>query len=131
MIAAALILASPQVLAPPPIYTVRETTDAEFCAMGDRLAKSLQPELPKMVDSSTRIDGIVALCAVRTLTWNKTLMAVPSDMRDGWQGRKQAQWNAIVCGNTAFAPMYRRGWTFTQNLTFQDGTRVVMDAKCA
>ena len=118
--------------APPPSITPTRSvrTDAEICEYLRALAESTTRELPMMVDTVTRFDGMSAICALRTITWNKFVMADESSFREGWQDRKQAQFNQLICGNEAFEPMARRGWRFVQNLTFQSGGRYVMEARC-
>jgi len=94
------------------------------------MSVDLLAESPMMVDAVTRLDGMSVICSLRTVTWNKFVNVDAPQLRDGWQGRKQTQFNDIVCKNEAFRPLARRGWRFVQNLTFRSGERVIMDAKC-
>jgi hypothetical protein len=105
-------------------------TDAKACVNLNKVVDALQPELPKMVDAVTRTDGISVLCAARTYTTNKTLLVNASTMRDGWQGRKQAQFDQITCENEIFGPLARSGWRFVMNFTFLSGERFSFVAKC-
>jgi hypothetical protein len=91
---------------------------------------ALQPELPKMVDAATRTDGISVLCAARSYTTNKTLLLNVTAMRDGWQGRKHAQFDQITCTDKIFGPLARDGWRFVMNFTFSSGERFTFVAKC-
>ncbi len=113
-----------------PARDYSQTTDAQFCAEARRLSAGMMAELPVMVDTVTRMDGMSVICSLRSVAWNKFVMVEMSSLREGWQGRKQSQFNAIICGNEAFRPMARRGWRFVQNLTFQSGERVTQEASC-
>ncbi len=121
--------------APPPVVsTVIPNTeamaDAQACERLRATAREVTAELPMMIDTVTRLDGMSVICSLRAVTWNKFIRADMSEMREGWQNRKQAQFNGIICGNASFVPLARRGWRFTQNLTFQSGERIIMDADC-
>lgn len=112
----------------PPDFS--RTTDAEFCSIGKQLTASVTAELPVKVDAITRLDGMSLFCSLKTVAWNRFLSVDLATFREGWQARKQQQWNAVVCKNPLFVVMARRGWRFTQNLTFQSGERFVQDANC-
>jgi len=115
---------------PPPAVPVGIRNDREACETLNKVVASMQPELPKMVDAITRTDGISVICAARTYTTNKTLLADISAMREGWQGRKQAQLDQMTCADEYFGPLARRGWRIVVNFTFLSGERVTMVAKC-
>ncbi|MEO7688082.1 MAG: hypothetical protein ABIS51_02265 [Sphingomonas sp.] len=87
-------------------------------------------ELPKMVDRITRTDGMAIFCSLRTVTTNKSFLLPLSQFREGWQARKQEQWNRATCDDSFFGPMARKGWRFTENITFTSGERFILDAKC-
>lgn len=114
----------------PPRVIRSDITDAEACSTLSRIVRDVQPELPKMIDAATRLDGVSVVCALRTHANNKFILVPLASFRDGWQARKQAQWNDIVCRNEAFRPLQKRGWRFVQNLTFVSGERFSLDAKC-
>lgn len=107
MIALVVALALAQVtpierpIAPPPADYSR-TTDAEFCSIMRQVAASVAPDLPRMVDAVTRVDGVSVFCGLRTYATNKFIMMDMSTMREGWRARKQEQWNQIICTNAAF-----------------------------
>jgi hypothetical protein len=124
--------AAQRIEAPPVMQRVQtvEQTDAEFCATGREAVARSQVDLPLMIDAMTRLDGFSIMCGLRTVAWNKTVLADVSQMREGWRARKQRQWNEAICSNEEFNPAQRRGWRFVQNLVFRDGTRVILDAAC-
>jgi hypothetical protein len=126
----ALLLAAAE---PVPTITVERVvvwTDEQACSEFKKIAKDMQSELPMMVDKITRVEGVAVFCALRSYAVNKTLLIKASEFRDGWLGRKQAQWNDINCKNSAFRPLIDRGWRFTQHMTFISGERFTLDAKC-
>lgn len=106
-------------------------SDSEACATLRKIAEDTTRELPIMVDAITRTDGMSVICSLRSFTVNKFLNVDLSAFRQGWDARKQAQWNQIICRNEAFAPLQKRGWRFTQNLTFRSGERFMQDASCS
>ncbi|RYG94776.1 MAG: hypothetical protein EON58_15525 [Alphaproteobacteria bacterium] len=115
---------------PPVVMIPRRDPDGEACAILRDLAARTQADLPLMADKITRTDGFSVMCGLRTVTWNKTFLVDLSNFREGWQGRKQAQFSQIVCESEAFLPLARRGWRFAMNVTFQSGQRFVLDADC-
>lgn len=106
-------------------------SDVEACATLRKIAEDTTRELPIMVDAITRTDGMSVICSLRSFTVNKFLNVDLSAFRRGWEARKLAQWNQIICRNEAFAPLQKRGWRFTQNLTFKSGERFEQDASCS
>ena len=132
----ALLLAqasAPLLAPPPPMITLPspDLTDKQACALFEKVAADIQPELPKMVDKTTRLDGVVVICSMRIFQNNKFINVPVSSFREGWKKRKQAQWNEMNCSNRAFLPLVRRGWRLVQALTFISGERYIMDTKCA
>lgn len=115
---------------PPVVMIPPRDPDGEACAILRHIAAVTQADLPIMADKITRTDGFSVMCGLRTVAWNKTFLANLSDFREGWRGRKQAQFNQVVCENEAFLPLARRGWRFAMNLTFQSGERFILDADC-
>jgi hypothetical protein len=115
----------PTVQVPP-----RQVTEVEACVRLRKIAEDTTRELPIMVDAVTRTDGMSVVCALRTFTVNKFIAVDVREFREGWEARKLAQWNQIICRNEAFGPLQKRGWRFTENLTFKSGERFTHDANC-
>lgn len=117
-----------------PVTTIqvppRRETDAQACIELRKIAEDTTRELPIMVDAITRTDGMSVLCSLRTVTFNKSIAIDVKQFREGWEARKLAQWNQIICGKAAFGNLARRGWRFTENMTFQSGERFSHDASC-
>lgn len=108
----------------------RQDTDAQACVRIRKIADDTTRELPVMVDAITRTDGMSVICALRTVTFNKSILVELGQFREGWADRMQSQWNQIICRNGAFSPLQKRGWRFAQNMTFRSGERVTYDASC-
>ena len=115
---------------PPVVRIPPRDLDREACTILRDLVAKTQADLPIMADRITRTDGFSVMCGLRTVAWNKTFLADLSNFREGWQERKQAQFNQLICENEAFLPMARRGWRFALNITFHSGQRFVLDADC-
>lgn len=115
-----------------PAITTRSSWigDKAFCDQAKNLEAAIQKELPVQADIATKTVGMSAICGLRTLDWNKFMQANLNELRDGWQGRKQTQWDDIICKNEAFGPAARNGWRFAVAITFLDGKRITIDAKC-
>jgi hypothetical protein len=132
MIASWTVLLGLAAIQAAPTITITQTPidDKQACAILTKIASDVQAELPKMLDSYTRLDGVVVLCLLRTSAQNKFVSAPASELREGWLERKQKQWSKIHCENEAFRPMIDRGWRFVSNITLLSGERFVLDAKC-
>ena len=105
--------------------------DQAFCAAMTVQAARAQRLSGAMIDSSTRWDGLTIDCNTRTLTWNKTVVANPSSVREGWEGRVRREFNDMICLTEDAMPAVRRGWRIEQVMTFAvDGTKVVHRADC-
>jgi hypothetical protein len=103
---------------------VDQSSDAEFCNIARRVTADLPPWT---VDATRRIDEISVSCSLRTITYE---MAVLAPMSDAWREEMKQQWNHRICDDDAFGSMARRGWRFTQNVTFEGGKRITQDAHC-
>ena len=130
MLIAALLLQA--ATSPPPIIIQKlpSPSPAERCRSLTKLVDSMQPELPKMVDAATRLDGVAVMCSVKMFNMNKFINAPMSSLREGWRDRKQAQWNQTICEDDDLRPLVWDGWSVQQRLTFVSGEMVVMKAEC-
>jgi len=127
---AALSLVTLRVSLEPRCPSCSRVSDAEFCAMQTRAVTDLKPKLPMHIDKITWVTGMVVVCSLRATTMNRSIAAKPSQMRPGWQAMAQSQLDETICGNPLFVVMARRGWRFSQNLTFIGGARVEQSAVC-
>ena len=125
-----LFLIQSATISPPPVVRTYDTIDAESCQKLGQIADNIQPELPKMVDKITRVDGVSVICSLKTFSYNKFLNVELKKFREGWLARKQGQWDQVNCENEAFKPLIDRGWRFVQNFTFLSGERFAIVAKC-
>jgi hypothetical protein len=116
---------------PPPVIVTRPlSADEMACRDLQAIANATMPELPKMVDTITRLDGIVTFCAVRTVNFAKFVNIDVKAFREGWLERKQAQWNDAFCKDAAYVALVQDGWRINQTLTFLSGERYVMTVAC-
>lgn len=118
--------AAPSTTEPSPV----SMSDAEFCSTMNSVSKEITNESPKMVDHVTRMDGMVTLCSVRTLAWNKSVLAaVPADAEQS-RLRHEANWTSGICQNALYRDMSLKGWKYVQYLTFRTGEHLTLSAKC-
>jgi hypothetical protein len=66
-------------------------------------------ELPKWVDAGTRVDAHVVTCRSKTYHVDKFINQPVSEMREGWRGRKEAQWDEMIC-HWNMGPLVKGGW---------------------
>lgn len=104
--------------------------DANFCAQMKQAAERGRSDIGTMLDKITRVDGIGVLCGSRVVTFYKFINVPPSAFRDGWKERKQKQWDAIYCTDPAWLPAVKAGWAISTTVTFLEGTRIYIEAKC-
>lgn len=123
----ALALAVAQ--SPPVQPLMLSSSDALACTELTQVAEPTVAHLPKWVDTVTRVDALVVTCPSRTYHVDKYINEPILGMREGWQGRKQAQWDKQVCLGS-MGPLVESGWRISQVLTFATGERIQMDARC-
>jgi len=104
--------------------------EAAFCTSMKDFAEKAKADEGIMLDQFTRSDGLAVLCGVRTITFYKFITVAPGLLRDGWNERKQAQWNEMFCKDAAWLPAIQAGWRVSQAVTFVDGTRIYVEVRC-
>ena len=104
--------------------------DASVCADLRARVEIANSDGPLWTDHMTRFDGVVVHCGFRVIEFKHFLDAAPSDLRDGWQGRKQSQWNSIYCSDAQMREIIEMGWTVTDVITFASGERFRLVADC-
>lgn len=106
--------------------------DAEFCSAMKELSETFNKDAPTWVDSTTRHDGMAVLCNAKIAEYKKFIKVTPAEFRDGWQQRKQAQWNSIYCDKEKpFREAIDNGWQIVANMTFIDGSIHRITAECS
>ena len=83
-----------------------------------------------MAQSSTRHDGVEVDCAAKTLEAKRFLNTEPDAMREGWEARKQRQWNATYCNHESWREAIDNGWSIISTLTFRTGEQMSFVAEC-
>jgi hypothetical protein len=105
-------------------------SDEDSCVALKRFADKANKDAGSMLDRVTRNDGMSVLCETKIIDFNKFLNIDPSALRDGWQERKQQQWNDIYCHDEYWSKAISAGWTVAQTMTFANGKRYWMTAEC-
>jgi len=67
----------------------------DFCVALEQFADKANKDAGSMLDTITRNDGMSVLRETKIIDFKKLLNIDPSALRDGWQQRKQQQWNDI------------------------------------
>jgi hypothetical protein len=102
----------------------------DFCNSVTEAAQRMNARRGRWLDRSTRHDGVVVDCEARTLEAKRFVNANPDDMREGWEGRKQRQWNASYCNHEHWREAIDNGWSIISTLTFRNGEQAVFVAEC-
>ena len=102
----------------------------EFCAAVTDIAHRMNARKGRWLDRSTRHDGVELDCEAKTLEVKRYLNADPDDMRQGWEARKEREWNARYCSDEAWREAIDNGWSIISTLTFRTGDQVSFVAEC-
>jgi hypothetical protein len=102
----------------------------DFCNSVTEAAQRMNARRGRWLDRSTRHDGVVVDCEARTLEAKRFVNADSDDMREGWEGRKQRQWNASYCNHESWREAIDNGWSIISTLTFRNGEQAVFVAEC-
>jgi len=84
----------------------------------------------KWLDRSTRHDGVEVDCEAKTLEAKRFLNTEPDAMREGWEARKQRQWNATYCNHASWREAIDNGWSVISTLRFRTGEQMSFVAMC-
>ena len=103
--------------------------DATFCIAMKEYAAEANKDVGSLVDRLARDDGVSVLCHEKVVSFNKSLVAEASQMRDGWQAHQQSQWNQAYC-SSFFSEAIKKGWQFTLTLTTVDGQKLSFQTEC-
>ncbi len=66
---------------------------------------------------------------VETLEVKRFLNADPDEMREGWEARKEREWNARYCNNESWREAIDNGWSIS-TLAFRTGEQLSFVADC-
>jgi hypothetical protein len=102
----------------------------EFCAAVTDIARRMNARKGRWLDRSTRHDGVELDCDAKTLEANRFIDADPDEMREGWQARKEREWNARYCNDESWREAIDNGWSIVSTLTFRTGEQVSFAAEC-
>jgi hypothetical protein len=84
----------------------------------------------RWLDRSTRHDGVELDCEAKTLEAKCFINADPDEMREGWEARKEREWNARYCNDEAWREAIDNGWSIISTLTFRTGKQMSFVAEC-
>jgi hypothetical protein len=102
----------------------------EFCAAVTDIARRMNARKGRWLDRSTRHDGVELDCDAKTLEAKRLVNADPDEMREGWQARKEREWNARYCNDESWREAIDNGWSIVSTLTFRTGEQVSFVAEC-
>jgi hypothetical protein len=114
-------------LMPPPAWAFDHD---EFCSAVTDIAQRLNSRKGRWLDRSTRQDGAVLDCELRTLEIKRYIHADPDDMRQGWESRKEREWNHRYCNDELWRRAIDHGWSIISTVTFRTGDQVTFLAEC-
>lgn len=104
-------------------------SNSAFCVELIQLTAGVNQDVPTKVDGITRLDGVIVECTAKAIEVLKFVNVPASDLREGWEQRKQDQWNQGHCFGPWIAAI-QNGWTVANTTTFPDGSRHHMVAQC-
>jgi hypothetical protein len=127
MRASTIPLAITLTLAPLPALSFDQD---EFCVAVSDIVRHTNARKGRWLDRSTRHDGVELDCDAKTLEAKRFVNADPDDMREGWEARKERQWNAAYCNDDSWREAIDNGWSIISTLTFRTGAQVSFVAEC-
>jgi len=102
----------------------------EFCAAVTDIAQRSNARKGRWLDRTTRHDGVDLDCEAKTLEVKRFLNADPDEMRQGWEARKQREWNSRYCHNDAWREAIDNDWSIISTLMFRTGHQISFVAEC-
>jgi hypothetical protein len=127
MRASTILVAITLTLAPLPALPFDQD---EFCVAVTDIAHRMNARKGRWLDRSTRHDSVELDCEANTLEIKRFVNADPDDMRQGWEARKQREWNAAYCNHESWREAIDNGWSIVSTLTFRTGEQVWFVAEC-
>jgi hypothetical protein len=101
-----------------------------FCVAVADIAHRMNARKGRWLDRSTRHDGVELDCESKTFEAKRFVNADPDEMRDGWETRKEREWNTRYCNDEAWREAIDNGWSIVSTLTFRNGEPVSFVAEC-
>jgi hypothetical protein len=102
----------------------------EFCVAVTHVARRMDARRGKWLDRSTRHDGVEVDCESKTLEAKRFINADPDAMREGWEARKESEWDAAYCNHEPWRDAIDNGWSIISTLTFSTGQQISFVAEC-
>jgi hypothetical protein len=102
----------------------------EFCAAITDIASHEPTRKGRWLDRSTRHNGVELDCESKTFEVKRFVNADPDEMREGWETRKEREWNARYCNDDSWREAIDNGWSIISTLTFRTAEQVSFVAEC-
>jgi hypothetical protein len=102
----------------------------EFCIAVTDIVHRMNVRKGRWLDRTTRHDGVELDCEAKTLEAKRFINADPDQMREGWEARKQREWNTAYCNHKTWREAIDNGWSIISTLTFRTGEQVSFVAEC-
>jgi hypothetical protein len=102
----------------------------QFCTAITDISRRMNSRKGRWLDRTTRHDGVELDCEAKTLETKRFINADPDEMRQGWETRKEREWNAHYCNHESWRDAIDNGWSIISTLTFRTGEQVSFVAEC-
>ena len=102
----------------------------EFCFAVTDIAHRMNARKGRWLDRTTRYDGVDLDCEAKTLEAKRFMNADPGEMREGWEARKEQEWNARYCNDDSWREAIDNGWSIISTITFRTGAQMSFIADC-
>jgi hypothetical protein len=102
----------------------------EFCAALTDIASRMNARKGRWLDRSTRHDGVKLNCKLKTLEVMRFVNADVEEMRQGWEIRRQREWNAHYCNHESWREAIDADWSIMSTLMFRAGEQISFVAEC-
>ena len=94
------------------------------------IASRMNARKGRWLDRSTRYDGVKLNCELQALEVMRFVNAEVEEMRQGWEIRRQREWNAHYCNRESWREAIDAGWSIISTLTFRAGEQISFVAEC-
>lgn len=109
--------------------SIAEARD-QHCRNFNRVYGPVSKPATRAIDDMERSDGIDIDCESRVMDFKRAI-SVPLRQADkNWMQRKSSQWSVIHCKNDKTRNALADGWKIVSTMTFADGQKRVLQARC-
>jgi hypothetical protein len=104
--------------------------DEVFCKKMKQFKQNGLQDIGAMLDSITINDGMAVFCGNKIIEFKKIIIVSGAEIREGWEERKNAQWDEIMCSNDLIRKAVDGNWIIANLMTFSDGRRFWHATNC-